>query len=107
MNSSRAFVPTAGAVKAVYDFHAEFELYVRGLRPAALSLEPVDVGVRPERQQARSSATSVRRNRHELAEHLIGRLGDADVISERLGHLVDAVEPLEQGIVITTCGSWP
>ena len=35
-------------------------------------------------------------DRHELAEHLVGRLGDADVVAEALRHLLDAVQPLEQ-----------
>ena len=33
---------------------------------------------------------------HHLAEDLIGRFGDSDVIAERLRHLLHAVEPFEQ-----------
>ena len=35
-------------------------------------------------------------DRHQLAEHLAGRVGDADVVAKALGHLLDAVESLEQ-----------
>src|ERR1043165_7396868 len=36
------------------------------------------------------------RNRHQLAEDLLRRLGDADIVAERLGHLLLAVQALEQ-----------
>ena len=35
-------------------------------------------------------------DRHELAEHLLGWILDGDVVAERLGHLLHAVEALEQ-----------
>ena len=35
-------------------------------------------------------------DRHQLAEHLLRRLGDADVVAERLRHLLPAIGALEQ-----------
>ena len=34
---------------------------------------------------------------HQLAEHLLGRFGDADVVAQALGHFALAVEPDEDG----------
>ena len=62
----------------------------------ALALQPRDLVQRAERQQLVVAPHQVVGDRHQLAEHLVRRLGDADVVVERLRHLVDAVEALEQ-----------
>ncbi len=62
----------------------------------ALVPQPRDFRERAERQQLEIAPHQLVGDRHQLAEHLVGRLGDADVVVERLRHLVDAVQPFEQ-----------
>ncbi|EKE16755.1 MAG: hypothetical protein ACD_10C00820G0001 [uncultured bacterium] len=33
---------------------------------------------------------------HQFAEHVLRRIGDADVVAQRFGHFVDAVQPFQQ-----------
>ena len=69
----------------------------RGLRPSAHSrLSAAISSCGAERQQLVVAPHQLVGDRHQLAEHLVRRLGDADVVVERLRHLVDAVEPFEQ-----------
>src|SRR5262249_35454829 len=63
---------------------------------AALSLEPGDLVLRAEGEQLVIAPHQLVGDRHELAEHLARRLGNADIVVQRLRHLVDAVEAFEQ-----------
>ena len=51
------------------------------------------LGVGQEVDPARQQGVG---DRHGLAVHLLGRLGNADRVVERLGHLLAAIGPLEQ-----------
>ena len=65
--------------------------------PSATSrLERVDLRRPRVGQQQVVAPHQLVADRHQLAEHLVRRLGDADVVAEALRHLLDAVEPLEQ-----------
>ncbi|MCY1227975.1 hypothetical protein D9M72_402680 [compost metagenome] len=59
-------------------------------------LHQVDLGQRAERQQRVVLPHQVVRDAHQLAEHLVGRLGHADVVALGLGHLLDAVQAHQQ-----------
>ena len=61
-----------------------------------LAPEAGDLVVAAEGQQLVVAPHQIVGDRHQLAEDLGRRLGDADVIAERLGHLVHAVEALQQ-----------
>ena len=63
----------------------------RRLLPLALDLVHRQVG-----EQLEVAPHQVVADAHQLAEHLGGRLADADVVAEALAHLLDAVQPLEQ-----------
>ena len=68
--------------------------------PAAvlhLILQSLDLGFRRVGQEQPVLPHQVVRDRHRLAEHLLRRILDRNVVAERLRHLLDAVEPFEQG----------
>jgi hypothetical protein len=61
------------------------------------TLETSDLVVAPKRQQFVVAPHQIVRHRHQLAENLGRRLGDADVVAQGFRHLVDAVEAFQQG----------
>ena len=69
----------------------------RGLRPAGHFGAPAgDLVEAAERQQFQIAPHQRIGNRHQLAEHILRRIGDADVIAQRLGHFVHAVQSFQQ-----------
>ena len=60
------------------------------------ALDRVDLGRVEGRAQAQVLHDQLVGDGHQLAELLVRRLGDAHPVVQGLGHLADAVEPLEQ-----------
>src|SRR5512135_304476 len=88
---------SAYAVKAPNDLAREQHFDVAWVASAGDLLAPgAHRRHRLERQQLNVAPHELVGNRHELAEDLAGRFGNADVVAERLRHLVDPVEPLQQ-----------
>jgi len=84
-------------VEARHDLLRERNLHVARIAAGGDLLAPArDRGGALEGEQLQIAPHEIVRNRHELAEHLGRRIGDPDVVAERLRHLVDAVEPLQQ-----------
>ena len=60
-------------------------------------LHPVDLGLRHLREKLIIAEQQRVGDRHDLSVNVLGRFGDADVVAERLAHLLHAVGPLEEG----------
>ncbi|KPX14621.1 Adenosylhomocysteinase [Pseudomonas syringae pv. delphinii] len=62
----------------------------------AVSPQPVDLFHRAEAQQFEVAPHQRIRDRHQLAVHDARRLLNADIVAERLGHLLDAIQTFQQ-----------
>ena len=87
--------------RAVIDRHdlaRQPPLYVLGIRaaPASFLHQRIDLLRRDVRAELEVGRHHLVRDRHQFAVHRIGRFGDADVVSERLAHLLDAVQADEK-----------
>src|SRR4029077_3543162 len=83
-----------GAMEVGDDVLAERDLGFHGVQgfPQARDFRQAGVG-----QQFVVAPHKVVRDLHDLAEHDLGRLGNADVVVERLRHFVDAIEAFQDG----------
>ncbi|MDF2640998.1 MAG: peptidase [Pseudomonas sp.] len=62
----------------------------------ALSFQTIDLIHGPEAQQLEVTPHQRIRDRHQLAVHDAGRFLDTYIVTQRLGHLLDAVQPFQQ-----------
>ena len=97
LNTSAARVGIGGGVEIGDDQLAQRDLGLHGMQLAAgdARAHGVDLGQALIGEQLVVAAHQLVGDLHHLAEHDLGRLGDADVVAQRLGHLVDAVEAFE------------
>ena len=86
------------AVEARGDLLGQEHLRVLGVAAGFdLALECGDLGTRAKRQQRVVLPHQLIADRQQLGKHRVRRLGDADVVALALGHLLHAIQPLEQG----------
>ncbi|MNI26967.1 hypothetical protein D3C73_806880 [compost metagenome] len=86
-----------GGMEAGDDFLSQHDFRIAGVAATIrLLLESGDVFQRTEGQQFKVPPHQRVGNRHELAEHRIGRLRNTDVVALGLGHFLDAVRTHQQ-----------
>jgi hypothetical protein len=79
------------------DLHREHHLRVARIAAfVARAVQCGDLAFGTQRYELEIAPHQHVGDRHQLAEHLRRRFGDADVVVERLRHLVDAVQSFEQ-----------
>ena len=78
------------------DFLGEAHLVIPGIGALfTLALPALDGGHGLEAEQFHVAPHQFIGDRHQLAEHLVRRLGDADIVVQRLGHFLHAVQPFQ------------
>ena len=93
-----SLVACTGAVVGVAQVAAQSALELIGIGGAVGqgSVDLVDLGRGERARQAVVLADHLVGDGHGLAEHILGRVGQADVVTVGLGHLTDAIGALEQ-----------